>query len=221
MINDPKISQVQLDGPKQINSLVVANAGSLVRLSSSTINSISGIFNLTDLNQLSSLEFSALRSVGSISWQSLNLLPAVTFGTAGVTKVSSISISDTFIGTLDGLNVASVDSIDINNNRKLVSWDSDLANVTKTLTLQNNGAGAIVVNMPKLKWANFMDIRNVQQLNVPNLVTVNQSMRFEENDNMKTFSAGNVSQVTEISFTNNKMLTNVTFRRTVPTTRSH
>lgn len=211
LIDSPTINEVNLDGPKQINSLVVSNAINLVRLTSTTLNSISGIFNMTDLNALSTLEFSALRSVGTINWISLDQLPGVTFGSDGVTKVSKILISDTFISTLDGLNVASVDDLDINNNRKLVTWESDLANVTGTLKLQNNGGSAMVVNMPKLRWANNMEIRDVQEFNAPGLVAVNGSMRFEDNDNMISFAANNLTQANEISFTDNKQLTNISF----------
>jgi hypothetical protein len=210
-VDDPTVTEIVIDGPKQINSLVVTNAAQLVRLTSPTINSISGIFNMTDLNALSYLEFSALRSVGSINWISLNQLSGVTFGTEGVTKVNKILISDTFISTLDGLSVASVDDIDINNNRKLVAWDSDLVNITSILKLQNNGGGAMVVNMPKLNMVNNMEIRNVQEFNVPALESVAASLRFEENDNMISFTAANLTAANEISFTDNKQLTNISF----------
>jgi hypothetical protein len=210
LIEDKTITEVNLDGPKQVGSIIVSNAAALVRLSSSTINSISGMFNMTDLNSLSSLDFSALRSVDEISWVSLDQLPGVTFGSEGVTKVSKLLISDTFISSLDGLNVASVDDLDINNNRKLVSWDSDLVNVTSSLKLQNNGGGAMIVNMPKLKTVASMEVRNVQEFNV-NALTSISNLRFEENDKMETFAAPNVTKVDEISFTDNEVLTNVTF----------
>jgi len=214
LIEDKTLTEVDLDGPKQVGSIIVSNAEGLVRLSSSTIKSIAGVFNMTDLNSLSALEFSALRSVGTINWVSLDQLPGVTFGAEGVTKVSKLLISDTFISSLDGLNVASVDDLDINNNRKLITWDSDLTNVTSSLKLQNNGAGAMIVNMPKLKTVSMMEVRNVQQFNVNALTTIG-SLRFEENDKMTTFSAPNVTTANEISFTDNQIITNITFPKIV------
>jgi len=210
LIEDESITEVSLDGPLKVGSIIVANAAALVRLSSSTISSITGTFNMTDLNSLSSLDFPSLRSVDSINWVSLDQLPGVTFGSDGVTKVSKILISDTFIGSLDGLNVASVDDLDINNNRKLVSWDSDLVNVTSALKLQNNGAGAMMVNMPKLKMAASLEIRNVKEFNVNALAKIG-SLRFEENDKMESFTAPNATSVDEVSFTDNEILTNITF----------
>jgi hypothetical protein len=210
LVEDPALSEVNLDGPKQVGSIVVSNASSLVRMSSSTINSIGDNFDLKDLNKLSSLDFPALRSVGSIDWQSLNQLPGVTFGSEGVTKVKSIKISDTFISSLNGLNVASVDELDINNNHKLVEWNSDLVNVTTSLKLQNNGAGSMIVNMPKLKTVKSLEVRNVQEFNVGALTQIN-NLRFEENDKMETFAAPNVTTVDEISITDCEQLTNVTF----------
>lgn len=210
LIDDKDIKEVSLDGPKKVGSIIVSNAAGLIRLSSSTISEITGTFNMTDLNSLSSLEFSALRSVDSINWVSLDQLPGVTFGTEGVTKVSKLLISDTFISSLDGLNVAAVDDLDINNNRKLVSWDSDLVNVTSALKLQGNGLGAMVVNMPKLKKAASLEIRNVQEFNAKALTTIG-NLRFEENDKMKAFAAPNVTSVDEVSFTDNEIIKNITF----------
>lgn len=209
LIEDSTITEVSLDGPKKVGSIIVSNAAALVRLSSSTISEITGVFNLTNLDGLSSLDFSSLRSVNSINWVSLDQLPGVTFGSEGVTKVSKLLISDTFISSLDGLNVASVDDLDINNNRKLVSWDSDLVNVTSTLKLQSNGAGAMIVNMPKLKKAARLEVRNVQEFNVDAITTIG-NLRFEENDKMTSFSAPNATTVDEISFTDNEALTNIT-----------
>ncbi|KAF5266024.1 hypothetical protein FOXYS1_3142, partial [Fusarium oxysporum] len=131
---------VVINGPKQIKGNFQAkNAGDLISLSSTTINSITGTFELNNLEALNNLEFSSLESLGELSFIKLPRLGELNFGTEGVTKIKSIRITDTFISDLSGLSVASVESFQIDNNRKMNAFNSDLVNVTTQLLIFDNG----------------------------------------------------------------------------------
>jgi hypothetical protein len=148
--------------------------------------------------------------VGEISWIALPQLDSVSFGTEGVTKVNNIRISNTFLSSLDGLNLVSVDSFQIDNNRRLTKWETKLTNITKKLTIADNSAD-LAVSFPSLLWADEFDIRGIKSLSVPSLKTVNGSMAFANNTNMESFVAANITQVGKsLSFRGNKALTNVT-----------
>ncbi|CAK7205018.1 cell wall protein Ecm33 [Sporothrix eucalyptigena] len=189
--------------------LTLLNNNLVSTLKSSSTTSITGAFHLQNLTTLSTLSFTELTSVGSINWVSLTALDVLTF-TAGIKTASSIIVSDTFLSSLDGLDVESADTININNNRRLVSYTSSLGNVTDLLNINANGLD-LQVSFPDLVWIANMTISNVSSFSVPSLQTVNGSMRFDSNF-FESFSAPNLTSTTsgDISFVSNAELTNIT-----------
>lgn len=189
--------------------LSLLNNNLVSTLKSDTTTEISGAFHLQNLTTLSTLSFSELTSVGSINWVSLTALDVLTF-TAGINSATSIVVSDTFLSSLDGLDVASADTININNNRRLVSYTSSLGNLTTLLNINANGLD-LQVSFPELIWIANMTISNVSSFSVPSLTTVNGSMRFDSNF-FTSFNAPNLTETTsgDISFVSNAELANIT-----------
>lgn len=189
--------------------LTLLNNNLVSTLKSSTTTEISGAFHLQNLTTLSTLAFTELTSVGSINWVSLTAIDVLTF-TAGISTASSIVVSDTFLSSLDGVDVASADTININNNRRLVSYTSSLGNLTTLLNINANGLD-LQVSFPELIWIANMTISNVSSFSVPSLQTVNGSMRFDSNF-FTSFSAPNLTATTsgDVSFVSNAQLTNIT-----------
>jgi hypothetical protein len=194
----------------------VQNNGQLITLTSSTLSSISGAFNLNNVTALITLDFAALSSVGSISWLSVPLLATLKF-TTGITKAASVIISDTYLSTLSGINIQSASTMDINNNNRLTEFSSSLANLSTLLNIQANGAG-LQVSLPNLIWIANMSIANVTSFSAPSLTVVNGSMRFDSNY-FTGFSAPNMTstQSGDISFIDNANLKNVTFPKLTST----
>lgn len=190
---------------------IAEHAGFLTGLSSSTLNSITGAFQLTNLTGLSSLAFTSLNSVGSISWTALTALDTLTFGTPGVSAAKSIVISDTFLSSLDGIDVTSLEDLDINNNHRLTKWDSPLSNLSNTMNFLANGNG-FEVSFNKLTWIANMTINNVTSFDIPALQIVNGSASFGSNQ-FTSFSAPNLTSTKSgnLNFVGNNLLTNVTF----------
>ncbi|KAH6986067.1 hypothetical protein BKA56DRAFT_613454 [Ilyonectria sp. MPI-CAGE-AT-0026] len=209
-IDSDLAGDVVINGPKQIKGdLIVNNASGLISLTSTTINSISGKFQLQNLELLSTLEMASLKSVGEISMVKLPQLSSLNFGTEGVTKMTSIRITDTFISDLSGLSVATVENFQIDNNKRMTTFDSDLVNITGQLIINNNGNN-MDITMNKLELAAEIQISNVKSFSVPALTKITASIKFDKNPEFKTFSAPNVTEITnDVSFINNKKLTNV------------
>ena len=190
---------------------IAEHNGRLTGLSSSSLNSVSGEFRLTNLTGLSSLAFTSLSSVGSISWTSLNALDSLTFGEPGIEKAKSVVISDTFLSSLDGIDITTLSDLDINNNHRLSTWDSKLTNLTNTMNFLANGNN-FTVSMDHLTWIANMTVNNVTSFSVPALQVVNGSASFGSNQ-FTSFSAPNLTSTTSgnINFVGNPKLTNVTF----------
>lgn len=180
--------------------------GSFISLSAADLNAISGTFTLQNLTQLSTLSMTSLSSVGTIVWQSLPALNSLTFST-GVQSADSITISDTFLASLDGISLQTVGSMDINNNGRLTQIDLDLKNLTGELKLQANGQ-KLAVSLNDLVWAANLTIANVTTFTAPSLATVNGSAYFDSNY-FTEFSAPNLTKTTSgsFSFINNGAMT--------------
>ncbi|KAH9900112.1 hypothetical protein F4778DRAFT_740133 [Xylariomycetidae sp. FL2044] len=165
---------------------------------------------MTNVTKVSSLSFPALGEVGSIDWATLNALPEPTFGTPGITKAKSVTIADTFIENIDGINVDSLTDMNINNNRRLTKFSTSIKSLSNLLQVQANGLN-LTMEMPNLEWIANMTIANVTSFSVPSLHTVNGSMRFDSNY-FETFNAANLTQISEgdLSFVSNSDLTNIT-----------
>lgn len=185
---------IDISGPQQITGdLIVENAGALTTLSSSSIGTIGGQFLLNNLTILSTLQFTDLVSVGSISWTALPALPQLTF-TAVVKKAASVLITNTFLSTLDGINLDTVATLDINNNNRLKTFSTQVANITQLLNVASNGMD-LDVSFPNLIWAANMTLRNVSSVSLPSLATVNGSLGFYGNY-LDSISAPNLTAVT-------------------------
>ncbi|KAH7148653.1 hypothetical protein EDB81DRAFT_759034 [Dactylonectria macrodidyma] len=210
IIDSDLSGSVVIDGPKQLKGdFIVNNASGLISLTSTTINAISGTFELQNLELLSTLEMASLKSVGEIEMIKLPQLSSLNFGTEGVTKMNSIRITDTFISDLSGLSVATVTNFQIDNNKRMTTFDSDLVNITGSLIINNNG-NDMEITMDKLELAAEIQISNVKSFSAPALTTITKSIKFDKNPEFKTFSAPNVTTITDdVSFINNKKLTNV------------
>ncbi|OTB09094.1 hypothetical protein M426DRAFT_51138, partial [Hypoxylon sp. CI-4A] len=185
------------------------NNGLLSTLRSTSLETIGGTFALKNVTKVSTLNFPALGEVGTIDWATLNSLPEPTFGNPGITKAKSVTIADTFIENIDGINVQSLTDMNINNNRRLTKFSTSIKSLSNTLYVQANGLN-LTMEMPNLEWIANMTIANVTSFSVPSLHTVNGSMRFDSNY-FDTFIAANLTSIQDgdLSFVSNPELKNI------------
>lgn len=209
---------ISVDGPQRVlGGFSSENAGALTSLGSTTITSIGGEFTLTNLTLLSTLNMAALKSVGSIKWSALPAISALSF-TAVVTTAKSVLITNTFLSSLDGINLQTVATLDINNNNRLKKFDTQVANVTELLQIDSNGQ-ALEVSFPNLIWAANATFRNASSVSIPSLAVVNGSLGFYGN-NFESIAAPNLTTVGSksdggagggIAFVANADLANISF----------
>jgi len=171
---------ISIDGPQQVTgSLICENAGGLTSLGSTTIGSIGQAFTLQNLTLLSTLSMTALESVQTINWVALPALSALTFPST-VSKATSVTISNTFLSTLDGINLGTVSVLEIDNNNRLKTFSTQVANITSSVNINANGNN-LDVSFPNLIWAANMTLRNVSSITIPSLAVVNGSLGFYGN----------------------------------------
>lgn len=203
-------SNIDISGPKEITGdLRVLNNGALQTFTSSSLATVGGSFTMRNVTMLNSLSFPSLTSVQTLAWQSVTNLNSLELGP--LTQADEVTISDTFLDSLDGIDVTNVNKLDINNNRRLKKFSTKLSTLSDNLNLQANGMG-LEVDLPKLIWIANMTISNVTQFSVPSLKVVNGSARFDSNY-FASFSAPNLTKTEsgDISFVGNSALHNLTF----------
>ncbi|KAG9244049.1 hypothetical protein BJ878DRAFT_87353 [Calycina marina] len=209
-------AEIDISGPTIITGDLTATNNSVMNsLTSTSLASIGGTFTLDGLTQLSTLQFDVLTTVDSIDWSGLPVLGSLTFST-GVSTASNVLITNTFISSLDGINLMTVDSIDINNNNRLVEIDTQITNISTSLNIASNNK-ALVVSLPNLSWANNMTFRDVYSLSTPSLATVNGSFFLIDNT-FTNYTSANLTSVGNfatsqgsLAFVGNTALTTVSF----------
>jgi len=213
LVIGPNLVIASLDGIRTIRGdLIAASAVDLQQLIAPELTSIEGTFNMTSLTVLGTLRFPFLRSVGTIYWQTLPALSTLEF-TSQVTQADRVTITDTILESLQGINLVTVQRFDINNNRYLKEVKVQLTNITDSLAIEFNSP-SVVASFPNLTWANNATFRSCGQVLLPNLVTVNGSLGFFENT-FESFAAPDLTAVGtgteggDVTFANNDDLKNV------------
>ncbi|KAH6697002.1 hypothetical protein F5X68DRAFT_1374 [Plectosphaerella plurivora] len=192
-------------------SFIITNASAINQLSSTTLRTIDQEFHLEALTQIRGIQMPALTDIGSIRWIHLPELNSIQLGQSGVTSATEVEISDTALSSLSEFKVSSVSIMKINNNDRLQTYESTLANVTDELTFSSNGAD-LVVSLPDLIWANNLGFTDVAEVNLPALQYINDSIRFDDSS-LTSFSAPNLTTVEkgDLAFVANLELGNLTF----------
>jgi hypothetical protein len=201
---------IALDGIQRITgSLIADNVTQMTSLSGDSLAIIGDSFSLTSMTILSTLNFPALVNVQTIEWTALPALQGLSF-TQGVQQASVVSIQNTQLDTLDGINLQTVDQMIIANNPYLNDINMQLGNVTQSLILEANGRN-VTADFPDMIWAYNVTFRNVSQVSIPSLASVNGSMGFFANF-FSGVSAPNLTTVGgTLSLVSNADMTNMSF----------
>lgn len=214
VIAEQATGTIRLDGIERIEgSLICRDAVDLQSIEAPQLTIIDENFELNGLTILSNLNFGSLSSVKRIQWTALPALDELSF-TTEVTKADEISITNTNLKSLDGINLEQVRIFDVTNNLYLSKMELQLGNITQQLTLQANSRD-LVVSFPNLQWAYNMTFRNCSEVKLPSLASVNGSMGFVDNY-FESFSAPNLTKTGpggSLVFVSNSRLTNISIPR--------
>jgi hypothetical protein len=190
---------ISLDGPEQITGdFICHDAGALTSLGSTTLGSVGGAFDLYNLTLLSTFSFNDLTSVKNISWVSLPALSSLTLP-AVISEATYVLITNTFLSTLDGINLATAAILNINNNNRLKEFSTQVANVSSSINIDSNGK-SLDVSFPNLIWAANLTLRNVSSVSIPSLASINGSLGFYEN----YFTEVNAPNLTSVGSTGSR-----------------
>jgi hypothetical protein len=174
-----------------------------------SLTSIGGKFTVNNCQILNSLSFPQLTSVGEIDFEGLPNLNTLGF-TTNVARAGTLNIQNTFLATLDGINLQQVNDIYIANNRQLQDISFQVSNISKSLTLESNG-DHLTASFPNLASAQNLTFRNVPSLSIPSLHNVSGSLGFYEST-FSSIAAPNLTSVGgTLAINTNTQLTNVTF----------
>jgi hypothetical protein len=173
-------------------SLTIFNATSLSSFSAGSLTTVTKELSLSGLTILSTLNFPLLTTVGAVNFVTLPALSTINLN-SGISKMNSLYISDTSLETLDGFDVTTLDTFNVNNNKNLASIDSQLQNVNTALEVSYN-SGEVEVTFDKLEWANNITFRDVASISLSKLAAVNASLGFINN----TITDIVISSLTEI-----------------------
>merc|ERR1712070_599991 len=141
-----------------------------------------------------------------MGWEGLPQLQGLSF-TTGLQMVESLSIQNTQLGSLDGINLQTADTVYIANNNFLNDITMQLGNVSDSMVLEANGLNVSAI-FPNMKWGNELTFRNCSQVSLPSLATTNGSLGFYANffDMLSTPNLTNVGG--DLSFISNEDMTN-------------
>ena len=201
---------ISIAGLKAITGdLLVKSAPNVTSIGADSLQQIGGKFTLIDCQVLGQLSFPQLTTVGDIDFEGLPNLNTLGF-TSVVTQVNTLNIQNTFLGSLNGINLQQVKSIYIANNGMLQSISFQVTSLAQNLVLESNG-DRLEATFPNLETAQNLTFRNCPTLSIPSLSNVTGSLGVYEST-LDTISAVNLTFVGgTLAISNNKMLTNASF----------
>ena len=184
------------------------NNNKMSTLSADSLATIDDTFTLGNIQLLSTLNFPSLQSVDTVDWEGLPNLGSLSF-TAGLSDVSSLSIQNTVLGTLEGINLMMVDTMFIVNNFYLNDISMQISNVTQSMTLSANGDD-VLAEFPNLKSGQNIYLANCSTINLQSLSAITGSLNLRSNY-ITDLSLTNLTTVGKsFAVIDNAMLTNIT-----------
>lgn len=203
-------NDISLDGVQSITGdLTAINAIGVTSISAGSLTNIGGTMQFVNMTVLNALNFPRLTTSHNIDWETLPALQGLGF-TSGIQSTDILSIQDTQLQNLDGINPTTAGQIYISNNRYLTDINMQVANVTTNITIQSNNNGETNISFPNLVHATAMIVSQAAFLNFPTLQYVNGTMSIYSNA-FTTFGCPNLTSTGGLSIATNRELTNISF----------
>lgn len=217
-ISGNEIGSLNLGGVEEIaGDISIFNSSSITDVTLNSLESISGSLEFDALTQLHVIDLSRLTEVSELNLISLPSLSVINLN-SGVSRLTSMQVSDTALSSLQGLitNINSVGLLNVNNNKNITSLElGNLQSVQENLILSFNG-DSCDITLDNLGWASNLTIQDAASFSANNLTSVNGSLiigynKFDSfdlpvetiggalqifaNDDMTEFSLSNLTEV--------------------------
>jgi len=205
-----------LDGIEAITGdLVSVGSTGLSGLSGPDLKKIGGTFKLINATNLINLNFGSLTSVDTIDFEHLSSLTQWAFSD-GISSLNSLTVIDTQLSTLEGINPKSINNITLVSSNQLNTVEMDAlttvgnSNTPGLIQMSANGQ-SLAVGFPALQSIQgAISILNAQSVDVSKLRNISGTAYFEQ-CYFNTFRAPNVTSAGGITFNGNTQLTNLSF----------
>ena len=210
IIDRSATGQIALTGISHLKGgLTCNNATKLDKISFHQLVTISGSFSLQGLTVLSDLKFDSHMEVGDMKFIDLPALEALDFST-GIVTADKVTISDTALRDLSGLELSTCTTLDVHSNPDLTSIElNDLANTTDSISVSSNGPG-LKLNLRSLAASRSITLEDVDACDVPLLETLISSLDLSQNT-FRSFSAPSLGFVVDIAIIHNPLLSHLEF----------
>lgn len=178
-ISGSNIDQLDLTGVREFYGDLKINGTKATVFNAPDLQLVSGQFTLSRLTLLGNVNLAQLTTVGTLVFDGLPALEQTGLS-SGITSAESITISNTGLHSLDGINVFKLKVFDVNNNADIESIDSALQSVTDLLQINYN-ADKVEVVLDELELANDVVFEKISSLSTANLTSINGSLSLSKN----------------------------------------
>lgn len=202
---------IELNGIQVLDgNLVVTNNSQINALSGDSMEEIRGKLELGDLQALNNINFPKLKKVESIDWRGLARLDVLGFD-AEITEADEVHIENTFLSSLNGINLATVKKFTLASNNEINDVIMEnLGNVSDSFVISDNNRG-VNVSLPNLIWASNLTFRAAASVELPSLEKLNGSLGLYNNA-FTSFKAPNLTEIGgALALVSNEEMTNLTF----------
>lgn len=193
------------------------NSSSIQAINFGGLGNVTGSLSFEALTQLHTIDFNKLQKAKELSFISLPSFATLNLN-SGLADVSSLTLSDTAISSIDNLlKFDNIAVLNINNNKNVSQIDlSGLKTVSEGLTLSFNSDNA-TVKLENLQWAANLTIQDVGEVSISeleyvngtfvlayngfdsaefdNLKKVGAAMQVFANDELTALSLGNLTEI--------------------------
>ena len=172
------LRSIDLTGVRQVfGNLRVNGTQEVTDFVAPDLQLVSGELRLSDATILATVNLAQLTTVGSLLFNALPGLEQALL-TTGITSAESITIANTGLTSLEGIDVFELKVFDVNNNVAIELIDSGLRNVTDTLSINYNSKDVQVV-LDQLALAKNVELQQISSLSLANLTSVTGSLSLD------------------------------------------
>lgn len=191
-ISGSNIDQIDLTGVREFYGDLKINGTKATVFNAPDLQLVSGELSVSQSTLLGTANLAQLTTVGTLNFDGLPSLEKTGLA-SGITSAESITISNTGLHSLDGINVYKLKVFDVNNNADIESIDSALQSVTDLLQINYN-ADKVEVVLDELTSANDVVFEKISSLSTANLTSINGSLSISKN----SFDSFEFKELTQI-----------------------
>lgn len=182
-------------------------AKNLHQLTASSLSSIGGSFTLNNLIFFTAMAMDSLSNAGSLNFTMVPNLGVAIFDNK-IRNTGSITIVNTSLSSLKGIEVDSVGDFTVADNQLLANLTMEsITNMTGSFYIDGE-RNDVAVNFPNLVTATDLTFEDVASISLPSLASVTNKLNVTS-QYISNFSAPSLVTGGSVSFQNSDMLTNI------------